>query len=262
MGTACGSISPPDSARSLCPDGASADSAARKSASTGLGTTWSSRAGGDYKDPEFLSGINMRKKVMRVAAVLIALELCAQPGFAEITALPNNVQLAIQAMGYSVDGKKMVSLLLPLLPHSLPPGVTLFRDKSYGVDPLQKLDIYRPKGSNLPIAVFVHGGGFTRGDKNEAGRIYGNVPAYFARHGILALNANYRLAPQVQWPAQAQDVGAIVRWLKKNATHYGGNPNHIVLVGHSAGATNVAQYVFDNFIASEFWIGSCWRSAD
>ncbi len=55
----------------------------------------------------------------------------------------------------------------------------------------------------------------------------------------------YRLAPAAKWPAGAQDVGAMVSWAKANAPRFGGNPNRIFLVGHSAGATHVSAYVFD-----------------
>jgi triacylglycerol lipase len=190
----------------------------------------------------------MLRNFSLVAAALAAFAFCALPVSAEMTALPKNVQQDIAAMGSNLNGEivgKTVALLTPLLPSSPPPGVTLTKDVSYGADPLQNFDIYRLKGKNLPIAVFVHGGGFIGGDKNGSGPIYGNVTAYLARHGILALNANYRLAPKVQWPAQPQDVGSIVAWLKANAAQYGGDANRIVLIGHSAGATDVAQYVFD-----------------
>ena len=184
-------------------------------------------------------------KFALLAGALAALEFCAQPISVEVNALPKDVQKKIVAMGYKVDGKKMVALLKPLQPASPPPGVTIVPDVSYGDDPLQKFDIYRPEGKDLPIAVFVHGGGFIGGDKNESVPFYGNVTAYLARHDILALNVNYRLAPKVQWPVEAQDVGTIVAWLKKNAAQYGGDLNRIVLIGHSAGATNVAQYTLD-----------------
>lgn len=60
------------------------------------------------------------------------------------------------------------------------------------------------------------------------------------------MNADYRLAPKVTWPAETEDVGAIVAFLKKNGAQYGGNPRRIVLIGHSAGANTVASYVLDS----------------
>jgi triacylglycerol lipase len=59
------------------------------------------------------------------------------------------------------------------------------------------------------------------------------------------VNADYRLAPKVTWPAATEDVGAMVAFLRKNGARYGGDPRRIVLIGHSAGANLVADYVLD-----------------
>jgi acetyl esterase/lipase len=56
---------------------------------------------------------------------------------------------------------------------------------------------------------------------------------------------NYRLAPKVSWPAESEDVGAAIAFLKKNVARYGGDPRRIVVIGHSAGANLVASYVLD-----------------
>ena len=87
-------------------------------------------------------------------------------------------------------------------------------------------------------------GGFRSLDK----RGQQNIPAYFARHGMLGVTMNYRLAPAVAWPAQSLDIGAAVNWLKTNAERFGGDPKRIVIVGHSSGAGVVASYVFDHSI--------------
>jgi len=62
---------------------------------------------------------------------------------------------------------------------------------------------------------------------------------------MLGINATYRLAPAAKWPAGAKDVGGVVAWAKTNSARFGGDPNRIILIGHSAGATHVAGYVFD-----------------
>ena len=84
-----------------------------------------------------------------------------------------------------------------------------------------------------------------RGDKNADGVFYGNVGIYFARHGYLALIANYRLAPAHPWPAGSQDVAGVVAWAKKEAEAHGGDATRVFLFGQSAGATHVASYLFD-----------------
>jgi acetyl esterase/lipase len=92
--------------------------------------------------------------------------------------------------------------------------------------------------------VFLHGGAYVRGERDVNAEVSSNVATYFARQGMLGVNATYRLAPAAQWPAAAEDVGALVAWLRKNAAAYGGDPNRIHLIGHSAGATHVATYAF------------------
>ena len=165
---------------------------------------------------------------------------------ADISQLPPKVVAGIAALGPVLNPDmiaKTNALMRPLAPTKPPASVAVAKDVAYGDDPLQKLDVYSPKGArNLPIAVFVHGGGFVRGDKND----YDNVPTYLSQHGIVAVNVNYRLAPKVTWPAATQDVGAVVAFLKQNAARYGGDPNRIVLIGHSAGANSVASYVLDS----------------
>jgi acetyl esterase len=84
-----------------------------------------------------------------------------------------------------------------------------------------------------------------RGDKDFYGEIYGNISTWFARQGALGINATYRLAPTAKWPSAADDVRAMVKWAKENAAKFGGDPNRIYLIGHSAGATHVASYIFD-----------------
>jgi acetyl esterase/lipase len=75
-------------------------------------------------------------------------------------------------------------------------------DVSYGPDPRHDLDIYAPKDrptTALPVVMFFFGGGFTEGSKNGDGQwISGNVAAHFARHEMIGITANYRLAPDFQ----------------------------------------------------------------
>ena len=125
-------------------------------------------------------------------------------------------------------------------------GVTPTRDLQYGPDRLQTLDLYTPQGkSGVPVVLFVHGGGYTGGDKNANPTLFSNVPIWFGRQGVLGATMNYRLAPAAPWPAGAQDVALAVEWLKKNVQSYGGDPVRIFLFGYSAGGTHVASYALD-----------------
>jgi acetyl esterase len=140
---------------------------------------------------------------------------------------------------------KTLALYTPILAAAPKTGVTVTRDVAYGPDARHRLDLHRPEGrAGVPVVVFLHGGAYVRGDRSVNDEVYGNVATYFARAGMLGVNATYRLAPAAQWPGAAQDVGTLVQWLKANAAAHGGDPSRIYLIGHSAGATHVATYVY------------------
>jgi acetyl esterase/lipase len=125
--------------------------------------------------------------------------------------------------------------------HEQPPyeGVTLARDVAYGPNERHRLDLFTAPGAQgRAVVLFVHGGGFVRGDKstNE------NVGLWACRSGMVGVNMNYRLAPQHGFPAGAEDVAAAVAWLRANVAEHGGDPERIVLMGSSAGATHIAGY--------------------
>jgi acetyl esterase/lipase len=134
----------------------------------------------------------------------------------------------------------------PLLAAAPKANVTVTPDIPYGADPRQVLDVYRHRDAvDSPVVIFVHGGAFVRGDKDVDGEVYANVLYYFARHGFLGVNMEYRRAPEFKYPGGAQDVAAAVAWTRTHAREHGGNPERIFLVGHSAGGTHVASYAYD-----------------
>jgi triacylglycerol lipase len=120
------------------------------------------------------------------------------------------------------------------------------RDVAYGTNERHRLDVYCPadRPSSVPIIIWLHGGGFMRGDKGDNDNWQNaNAGAAAARQGYLGIVMNYRLAPQNLWPSGAEDIANVIRWARQNAGTYGGDPNQIVLVGTSAGAAHVAGYI-------------------
>ncbi len=144
----------------------------------------------------------------------------------------------IRALGPVLDLQFSQAMYKPLLENQRRDGVEVFRDIAYGTDVRHRLDIYRPQRERAaaPVMVFMPGGGFIRGDKSERE----NVGQYFARAGFAVAVANYRLAPTHVWPAGAEDVIAVYRWIRDNAAQHGLDPKRIVLAGESAGAAHVA----------------------
>lgn len=145
--------------------------------------------------------------------------------------------------GRDQDGAHLYDSALQAAPKG---AIKVTKDIAYGTHPRQKLDIYQVPGkSHLPIMVFFHGGGYTRGERDYNPMVHANILTYFARNGFLGINADYRLAPEFAWPSGGEDVRSVVEWVKKNAAQYGGNPDRIFLFGHSAGASHVALYALD-----------------
>jgi len=138
----------------------------------------------------------------------------------------------------------------PLLAAAPKDGIDVARDLAYGPDPRHRLDLFRPQGARAaPVVVFVHGGAFVRGDKRTTEQLYDNVMYWFARQGCIGVNVEYRLAPDATYPAGAHDVGRALAWLQQHAAGHGGDPARVLLVGHSAGGTHAAGWVFDPAVA-------------
>ena len=114
---------------------------------------------------------------------------------------------------------------------------------AYGADPRQKLDVYVPNRAPgpLPVVVFFYGGGWSSGEKGG----YAFAGRSMAAEGFVTVVPDYRLVPQVRFPAFVQDGAAAVAWARAHAAEYGGDPDRIVLMGHSAGAYIAAMLAMD-----------------
>jgi triacylglycerol lipase len=178
-------------------------------------------------------------------ALLCASTVALGDRAASAQTMPDDVRRKLVEMGALYSGQAVLDMYRPLVAAAPKDGITVTKNLAYGKHPRQVLDVYQPAGrTNAPVLVYVHGGGYVGGNKDDD-FVYGNVTTYFARQGLLAINAEYRLAPEFPWPAGGEDVAGMVAWVKKNAPQYGGDPARIYLMGHSAGATHVATYVFD-----------------
>jgi acetyl esterase/lipase len=139
----------------------------------------------------------------------------------------------------------------------LPLGHVLHADVPYGDDPSHRLDIYVPKeGVRSPVVVFWHGGMWMRGSKDEV-RFVG---AALARSGYVAVIPNYRLHPQVRYPAFVEDGARAVAWVRESISQYHGDRDAIFLMGHSAGAYIATIVAFDgDFLRSRGTSTQCFR---
>jgi acetyl esterase/lipase len=161
--------------------------------------------------------------------------------------LPADVAAGILAMGAVNDARTTADVVRPMHVQTPPRDVTAQRDISFGDHPLQRLDVFSSDpdvGSGKPIVIFVHGGGFTGGDKHRPGDYsYDNVMIWAVSNGFVGVNTNYRLAPEFPYPNATQDVASAVRWAREHGAEFGGDPDRIFLWGHSAGASLVGSYL-------------------
>jgi acetyl esterase/lipase len=160
----------------------------------------------------------------------------------------NNRRDAISAMGRILGPEVLASVqnLFRVEQDALAAarGVSV-ADAAYGDHPRQMLDLYLPDdGGPAPVLLFVHGGGFIRGDKHAADHPYNaHVGRWAAAGGMVGAVMNYRLAPDAMWPAGGEDVIAAIEWVRANVAAHGGDPARIVVMGTSAGAVHVATAV-------------------
>lgn len=120
----------------------------------------------------------------------------------------------------------------------------------YGIGPRHQLDVYVPRGDRdgpRPVIIFFYGGSWNSGTRQG----YAFVGRALAARGFVVVIPDYRLVPEVRYPAFVEDGAAAVRWARANVQIYGGDPKRLVLMGHSAGAYIAAMLAVD-----DRWLGS------
>jgi arylformamidase len=110
-------------------------------------------------------------------------------------------------------------------------------------DERQTLDVYAPaEGKGHPVVVWIHGGGWQAGDKKEVDK----KPQAFTDRGFVFISINYRLLPKATIKEMAGDVAKAIRWVHDHARDHGGDPDTMLVMGHSAGAQLAALVCTDD----------------
>jgi acetyl esterase/lipase len=127
-----------------------------------------------------------------------------------------------------------------LSPEPLPEGARVIPNVAYGplgADPdRHKLDLYLPNGTGPhPVVIFVHGGYWQAGGRQEAFGVYQRLGRRLAARGIAAAIISYRLSPRYRHPVHIEDVALAIASTLNNLDKLGGDPKQVYLVGHSAG---------------------------
>jgi acetyl esterase/lipase len=143
----------------------------------------------------------------------------------------------------------LIALLFVANEYAVANGSKRIKDISYtnsdSASERHRLDVYVPRSlssKSTPVVVFIHGGSWDSGSKN----IYAFVGRRLANLGVVAVLVNYRLAPAVEVPDMVVDCAQALRWTTQHIAEYGGDPNQIFVMGHSAGAGLAALLAVDS----------------
>lgn len=134
------------------------------------------------------------------------------------------------------------------------PDTSVHRNLAYGPARLQRLDVYPAPADTCgqnPVLVWVHGGGWRAGDK--ANNVVDKI-AWAHDHGWTFVSVNYRLTDRdndIRYPTHNRDVGRALNWLAGHVAAYGGDAEHLALMGHSAGAQIVSSIGTDDYTRAE-----------
>ncbi|MGE7472017.1 alpha/beta hydrolase [Bosea sp. NPDC003192] len=193
----------------------------------------------------------LARKTEMIAAALFACfvtnsPLEAQEG-AAIKALDQ-----VREIGKAWSGdvaQKTFAIYTPILAKQKTSGVKVSHDIPYGSHERNKLDVFVPEGAkDLPVLVFIHGGGMRIGDKRQSetgGLAFANVGYFAANRGMIGITMNYRLVPDARFPSAGQDVAAVEQWIQKHIAEFGGDPRKVFFAGQSAGGMVLGEYLYN-----------------
>ncbi len=123
-------------------------------------------------------------------------------------------------------------------------GLDVRRDVAFSVHPRNKLDVYRPHPATpalKPVVVFFYGGAWEAGEKGE----YLFAAEALVSRGYVVVIPDYRLYPEVVFPAYMEDAALALKWTFAHIATHGGDPDKVFVMGHSAGAQLAALLNFD-----------------
>ncbi len=141
--------------------------------------------------------------------------------------IPNILTLLIVFLARACSPIPILNMLAPS------DGITVTQGIAYGEGPRRTLDVYAPPptAKPAPVVVFFYGGAWQIGMKQW----HRYIGASLAGHGVLVVIPDYRLYPEVTFPAFMEDAATAVAWARANAARFGGDARRLFIMGHSAG---------------------------
>jgi acetyl esterase/lipase len=131
-------------------------------------------------------------------------------------------------------------------------AAVLAHDQPYADGDRKKLDIYGPKdqAGPAPVVMFIYGGSWKQGSRND----YQFVGRALAANGFIVVIPDYRLYPEVTYPAFLEDNAQAVKWIEDNIATYGGDKSRFFIAGHSAGAYNAVMLGLERSFLNEYGV--------
>lgn len=171
--------------------------------------------------------------------------------------------LALLCILFSLSGFAQSNRVINLFPE----GTKLHGDVPYLDDTLKKhlLDIYLPAKStgNVPLVVFIHGGGWLSNDKYADMGYMKETVSEILESGFALASIDYRFSTQATFPAQMLDCNAAVSYLVENAAKYGLDTDRMVVMGFSAGGHLASMIgLADNNEVDAFYLPGTKRQFD
>jgi acetyl esterase/lipase len=150
------------------------------------------------------------------------------------------VWVVFLGFAFTVGGCTRFDLLNATVPYI---GYSRSSNLAYGDLPRQALDVYVPRhaGPKTAVVIFFYGGDWQNGSKGD----YRFVAQAIVSRGFIAVLPDYRLYPEVTFPAFVNDAALAVRWVHENIARFGGDPDLVFLAGHSAGGHIVVLLSLD-----------------
>ena len=187
--------------------------------------------------------------MIRILRTLAAASFPLFAGSASLAGtMPPDIAEKLVTIGRVIAPPAVNAIYAPLHKQEPFAGIKITRDVKYGSADRNLMDVFTPEaaatGAARPVLVYLHGGGFMRGDRHGPNSPFlDNVAVWAVNNGMIGINMTYRLAPQSAWPSGPEDIAAAVRWVRANIASQGGDPSRIYMMGSSAGAGHVAAYV-------------------
>jgi acetyl esterase/lipase len=158
-------------------------------------------------------------------------------------------------LAVSAPASAQVTIFSPFnLPGTVDTNVAKLGDNiAYADGQRYKLDVYTPQNpiaGGAPVVMFLYGGAWKAGDKFE----YEFVGRALASQGFVTVIPDYRLYPEVTYPAFLEDAAKALKWIEDNIAEYHGDPQRVFLAGHSAGAYNAVMLALDQSFSREYGV--------